>query len=355
MQLGMGRIGRSFLEQYLLLPPTVCRQFSFVALADSGAAVIAEDGLGRETIESLLATKAQGIPLTARADSVPHSSLAPLLADIPDTIIVDMTASDDTLPILLEAAEVGCGVVLANKRPLCANHDVWRRLTRPGLLRYEATVGAGLPVIRTLRYLLETGDGVERVEGAFSGTLGYLFSQMEAGEDFSTALSRAYDEGYTEPDPRDDLGGMDVARKALIIARTLGYELELSDVAVEPLYPHEMASLSVATFLAQAKSLDMGYRARQTEAAGRSKVLRYLALVGEGRVNVGLQSVPKGSPFGALSGADNLVSITSRRYTSPLRIAGPGAGPAVTAAGVLGDLLDLATQMQARNVSSLAP
>jgi len=220
-----------------------------------------------------------------------------------------------------------------------------------GRLRYEATVGAGLPVISTLRYLQGTGDCILRVEGALSGTLGYLFSRIEAGDSFSDALHLAYEQHYTEPDPRDDLGGMDVARKALILARTIGLTLELGDIAIQPLYPAEMAPLSVSDFLKQATVLDNKYQQQRQEAQKQGQVLRYLATVEPGVVNIGLRAVPANSPFGSLRGPDNLVVIHSERYTSPIRIAGPGAGTQVTAAAVLDDLLNLATSMRATNLS----
>ena len=197
-----------------------------------------------------------------------------LLSGEQPTIVIDVTASESTLPLLCQAAESGCGIVLANKRPLCAEQSTWHVLTEAGNARYEATVGAGLPVISTLQYLLATGDQVLCIEGALSGTLGYLFSRMEAGDAFSTILASAHKQGYTEPDPRDDLGGMDVARKALILARTIGLTLELSDIAFQPLYPSEMTALSVADFLDQAVTLDEEHRAQQAKAASEGKVWR---------------------------------------------------------------------------------
>ena len=351
VQLGLGSVGSPFLQQYLALPEPARAGLSFVAVADSTAVLFQENGLDAPSLAAALETKRARRPLSAQAASHPFSLLSELVTGDEPTIVVDLTASDTTLPVLCQAAENGCGLVLANKRPLCAAYSIWRTLNSMGRLRYEATVGAGLPVISTLHYLQGTGDRILRVEGALSGTLGYLFSRIEDGDSFSGALRLAHEQRYTEPDPRDDLGGMDVARKALILARTIGLTLELSDIAIQPLYPAEMTSLSVSDFLNQAMAMDDKYQQQRQEAQRQRQVLRYLAQVEPGRISIGLRSVPANSPFGSLHGPDNLVVIHSERYTSPMRIAGPGAGTQVTAAAVLDDLLKLATSMRATNLS----
>jgi homoserine dehydrogenase len=202
-----------------------------------------------------------------------------------------------------------------------------------------------LPVVDTLQKLLDTGDEVRRIQGCFSGTLGYICSQLDEGVSFSTAVQEAKRLGYTEPDPRDDLAGTDVARKALILARLAGYDLETSDVVPESLFPMEMGSLSVEEFVAQLGSLDEGYRRRVAVANSQGNVLRYVAEVEGGRCQVRLTEVPRNSLMGALRGPDNIVSFQTERYAAnPLTIIGPGAGPPVTAAGVLGDILALARE-----------
>lgn len=206
--------------------------------------------------------------------------------------------------------------------------------------RYEATVGAGLPIVVTTNLLRDTGDQVQRIEGGLSGTLGFLLSSIEQGQPYSAAVREAKALGWTEPDPRDDLGGVDVARKALILARTLGYQWNLSDITIEPLYPAEFADLSIAEFMAQLEQLDPGYAQRQAEAVAQGQTLRYVAAITSEGARVGLQAVAKDSPLGSLKGPDNMVAWTTNRYQErPLVVRGPGAGVEVTASAVLFDLL----------------
>ncbi|MHB0875613.1 MAG: homoserine dehydrogenase [Anaerolineae bacterium] len=352
VQLGVGGVGSPLLRQYLSLPADVRDRMPVVALADTSAIIADESGLSGDALLEALEAKKARRRLSSLAGAVDTSALPALLASLAGRgIVVDATAADATAPILAAAVQAGCGVVLANKRPLAASMDQWRTMHR-GSLRYEATVGAGLPVLGTLAYLQATGDHILRIEGALSGTLGFLFSRIEAGDAFSAALRKAFEQRYTEPDPRDDLGGMDVARKALILARTIGMDVELSDIAIEPLYPSAMNALSVADFLERSAELDTAYAERRAQAARSGDVLRYLATVAPDAVSIGLRAVPAGSDFGSLRGADNLISIATERYASPMRIAGPGAGTEVTAAAVLADTIDLAVHMRAAAVAS---
>jgi homoserine dehydrogenase len=176
-----------------------------------------------------------------------------------------------------------------------------------------------------------------------SGTLGYLTSQLEQGAKFSDAVMDAYRSGYTEPDPRQDLGGLDVARKALILSRGAGFIKEMADIALEPLYPVSLDALSIQDFLQALPAQDALYQQRVASAQAEGKVLRYLARVTPQSISVGLTPVPKESSLGALRGTDNYFAFHTRRYNaSPLVIAGPGAGIPVTAAGVIADLIHLA-------------
>ncbi|NPV06467.1 MAG: homoserine dehydrogenase [Anaerolineae bacterium] len=348
-QLGVGGVGSALLRQYLALEGGPTEGLKLVALADSRGAVVSGSGLTGSQARRVLDAKMGGSSLASVPGGISPDAFSDWLASLDEpTILLDTTASDSTLPLLLAAVERGWGIVLANKRPLCARQQVWDSLTSEGLLRYEATVGAGLPVVYSLTYLLQTGDQVREIDGMLSGTLGFLLSRIEEGDSYSSAVVKAREEGYTEPDPRDDLGGMDVARKALILARTLGLRLELADIAVEALYPSEWADMEVDEFLAQAPQLDSEYDRSHRSAAERGEVLRYLAHVAPDGVAIGLRSVPRQSAFGALRGPDNLVVISSARYSSPLRLSGPGAGAEVTAAAVLRDVLDLAQTMRAR-------
>ena len=208
---------------------------------------------------------------------------------------------------------------------------------------HEATVGAGLPIIDTIAKLQESGDEVLGIEGCPSGTLGYLFGELGVGTPFSAALRNAMALGYTEPDPREDLSGMDVARKALILGRLLGFEGDLDAVEVESLVPESMRALGAQEFLGRLDALDADWRGRVEDAARDGRVLRYRAMVSASSVRVGLTAVDSSSPLATLTGTDNQFSITTRRYRDhPIVITGPGAGVGVTAAGVLNDVLKLA-------------
>ncbi len=239
-------------------------------------------------------------------------------------------------------------MVLANKRPLADRRSVsdalWQTARARGRrILHEATVGAGLPIIDTYHKLVESGDRVERIEGLLSGTLGYVLSEVSAEVPFSQAVRSAMKKGYTEPDPRDDLSGLDVARKALILARLLGYPGELQRKAVESLVPKWARSISLKEFLERLEEIDPVWQRRMETAAAEGAVLRYVALVTPARVAVGVRAVPATSPFAGIKGSDNQLVFTTSRYKSnPLVITGPGAGAEVTAAGVLNDILRLA-------------
>ena len=243
-------------------------------------------------------------------------------------------------------------VVLANKKPLTVEQEVYNRLSRAGLTtgaqrldraRWETTCGAALPVIVTLNRLMLCGDSVTKIAGTFSGTLGYVMTGLQAGKKFSEVVREAHRLGYTEPDPRDDLGGVDVARKALILARGMGWQMELSDVTVEGLYPLSMDGISVAQFLEATTSLDEYFAGQVKNAAKEGKVLRFAATVENGKCRVGPTLVSVESPLGRLGGTDNLVELTTRWYNpNPLVVQGRGAGVDATASGVLADVMELA-------------
>jgi aspartokinase/homoserine dehydrogenase 1 len=260
-------------------------------------------------------------------------------------ILVDASAAD-TGPVLEAAVASGMDIVLANKRPLAEPRagGLARSASAAGRrVLHEATVGAGLPIIDTIYKLLESGDQVLRIEGCPSGTLGFVFGELGRGTPFSTALCAAMARGYTEPDPREDLSGMDVARKGLILGRLLGFTGELDDLKVESLVPPAFRALTRAEFVERLPELDAGWQRRVDKARADGNVLRYRVTVTRARVRVGVVAVGASSSLATLTGTDNQFTFTTRRYrTNPLVITGPGAGAAVTAAGVLNDVLKLA-------------
>jgi aspartokinase/homoserine dehydrogenase 1 len=221
---------------------------------------------------------------------------------------------------------------------------VERAVARHGRrLRFEATVGAGLPVIDTYRKLVESGDRVLRIDGCLSGTLGFLMTELEGGRRFSETVRVAVERGYAEPDPREDLSGADVARKALILGRLLGFSGQPKDVSVESLVAGTARRLSRERFLSILERFDSDWERRTAAARSRGRVLRYVASVTRRRIRVGLMPVPPESPFASLRGTDNQVAFTTERYRDhPLVIRGPGAGLAVTAAGIFNDIALLA-------------
>ena len=211
---------------------------------------------------------------------------------------------------------------------------------------YEGTVGAGLPVIATLKSLLDTGDQVERVEGVFSGTLSYIFNNLQPGKPFSEVVSDAKRRGFTEPDPRDDLSGTDVTRKVVTVARECGSTAELSDVDTESLVPAVLrdSTISAQLFMQQLPNFDAEIDERVREADAAGEVLRYVGSYDaeSGVLQARLRRFPKSHPFANLNGTENIISFTTQRYTSPpLIVRGPGAGPDVTAAGVFADIVQL--------------
>jgi len=357
--LGLGAVGRSLLRQIEEQRPLLEREYdlriAWLALSDSSGAVAPqESGFNGELLGEILQLKEDGGALASHSRGRAYTSPAALVEDAgrPGAVVVDCTSSDETLEALCLALERGYQVVLANKKPLTAAQDVYDRLNRVGgaasatrslaALRYETTVGAGLPVILTLDRLVSSGDEIERIAGSFSGTLGFLMTGLEQGRSFSETVQEAYRLGYTEPDPRDDLGGVDVARKALILARGIGWRIEMAQVQVSGLYPERLAGLGVDDFLSALPSLDEEYRQQVARAASEGKVLRYAATLADGACSVGLTAVAKDSPLGRLTGTDNLVEFYSRWYSpNPLVIQGRGAGVEATAAGVLSDIVEL--------------
>lgn len=347
--LGYGRIGREVAAQLGVVARS--RALRVVAVIDSSGYVFEPRGLTKRRLATLAAAKANG---TALADMPrgKRASAESALAEVrrhalSRPILVDVTAGD-TSAVLEAALAGGMDIVLANKRPLAALRGSRSGLSRSATSRgrrvlHEATVGAGLPIIDTISKLKESGDDVLRIEGCPSGTLGYLFGELGRGTVFSTALRAAMALGYTEPDPREDLSGMDVARKALILGHLLGFKGKLESVIVESLVPEEYRDLTTSEFISRLEELDPLWRERVDETRSRDSVLRYRATAGRDGVRVGLVAVSAASSLGALMGTDNQFSITTSRYRdNPIVITGPGAGVAVTAAGVLNDVLKLA-------------
>ena len=275
---------------------------------------------------------------------------------LPHAVILDCSASEEVAGQYPRWLGEGIHVVTPNKRANSGPLDLYdelheaRRAAGSHYL-YEATVGAGLPIIQTLRDLRETGDDIRRIEGIFSGTLAYLFNVWDGGQSFSEVVRVAKANGYTEPDPRDDLSGTDVARKLVILGREMGLRLELSDVELEGLIPKSLSACNVDEFMSRLNELDAPMLKRLEAAKKKGKVLRYVAALeaASERATVGLVELDRTHPFANINLTDNIVRfITSRYDKNPLVVQGPGAGPAVTAGGVFADLLRVCAYLGAK-------
>ena len=207
---------------------------------------------------------------------------------------------------------------------------------------YETNVGAGLPIIQSIRNLIQTGDKIVELNGVVSGTMTYLFSELEKGGSFSETVIKARRLGYAEPDPRDDLSGEDVARKFMILARISGVRVERDELDVESMIPEALQNVDSNTFLEKLHEVDGEWAERFEKVHQNGHTLRYTGNLKEGKIKVGIESVPKTSSIGRLAGTNNLIQIRTKRYfDQPLIIQGPGAGKEVTAAGVLNDILSI--------------
>ena len=316
-------------------------------IASSKRMLLEETAVDMNRWEERLAEAGEPLDLEKFADH--------LQADyIPHTVIVDCTASAEVGKNYAAWLRRGIHVVTPNKKANSGTLTYYRELQNAGRASgthylYEATVGAGLPVIQTLRDLRQTGDEITRIEGIFSGTLAYLFNVFDGREPFSSIVRSAKAKGYTEPDPRDDLSGMDVARKLIILAREMGLTPEMADVRVEGLVPKALRECGVDEFMARLPEFDADMAAMLDAARGKNEVLRYVGRIdADGTATVGLMRLDAKHPFANIALTDNVVRFATRRYCdNPLIVQGPGAGPEVTAGGVFSDLLRLSAYLGA--------
>ena len=349
--IGVGNVGAELLDQIKQAGRQLREKFNLDlrvrAIANSSRMILAGRSVDPGRWRELLASEGEPFDLerlTAHVnpDHLPHAA------------IVDCTASREISGLYGKFFAAGIHVVTPNKHAQSAPRASYERLHQVrrdhGVhLLYETNVGAGLPVIETLRDLIATGDRVLSVEGIFSGTLAYLFNALDAATDFSRVVREARDAGYTEPDPREDLSGMDVARKLLILGREMGLAMELEDIEVESLAPEELNEATVAEFLEGLSRYDGEMHERLREAEEQDCVLRYVGrLDSEGHASVRLESLPTDHLFARLHLTSNMFLFRTERYSdSPLVVQGPGAGPEVTAAGVFADILRLARMLGA--------
>ncbi|MCA4897674.1 MAG: bifunctional aspartate kinase/homoserine dehydrogenase I [Bacteroidota bacterium] len=340
---GTGLIGKELLhmmhEQFDQLANQHRLEVNVIAIANSKKMLFAEEGLrGKMAVDRMTQ---EGLPMNLQEFVIKMQAL-----NLPNSVFVDCTSSEAVANAYSSILESNISIVTPNKKANSgswANYQLLKKTSRQRGVKflYETNVGAGLPVINTLNDLLISGDKVIRVEAVLSGTLNFIFSSFGAGKKFSGIVLQAKEKGFTEPDPRDDLNGMDVARKALILSREIGYELELADVEVHNLVPESLrAETSIQKFLSSLPATDQLFEDLREKADKENKKLRYMAIIEGGKAKVSLVAVDAAHPFYSLSGSDNIILLTTERYHErPMVIRGPGAGATVTAAGVFADVI----------------
>jgi aspartokinase/homoserine dehydrogenase 1 len=350
--IGPGTVGRVLLEQLASQSALLSEKFKVNlrvrGILASKRMVLSDTGIDLSRWKETLEANAAPADLDrfvehVRVDYLPHS------------VLIDCTASEAIGRRYQEWLARGIHIVTPNKKANSGDLDYYRSLhdTRRhsgAHYLYETTVGAGLPVVQTLRDLRDTGDEITSIEGILSGTLAYLFNVYDGKSAFSDIVKDAKQRGYTEPDPRDDLSGTDVARKLIILGREAGLALAFSDVKVESLVPAGLEKGSIDDFLGKLPQYDATMRERYEAAKARGKVLRYVGrLTSDGKATVGLVELDARHAFANIALTDNVVRFATRRYcNNPLIVQGPGAGPEVTAGGVFADLLRLAAYLGAR-------
>lgn len=340
---GTGLIGGTLLRQLNAHRETLRKEKSLeirvIALARRSQMLFNERGINLDCWQETLRQQGETTNLKKFVAKMKELNL-------PNSIFIDCTASDEVIEHYAEILSSSISIVTPNKRANSGPFESYRMLKLLAIKNdvkflYETNVGAGLPVINTLQDLLNSGDKILKIEAVLSGSLSYIFNNFTGSRRFSEVVREAKEKGYTEPDPRDDLSGMDVARKALILAREIGWPLELHHVEVENFLPQAcLDAPSVEDFFKELERADPIFEARKQHAAQQRKKLCMIACLENGHASVRLQEVDESHPFYTLSGSDNIISYTTERYCDrPLVVKGPGAGAEVTAAGVFANIV----------------
>jgi aspartokinase/homoserine dehydrogenase 1 len=353
--LGLGLIGGTLIDQIARQKEILAAEhkikINVIGVANSCRMLFDRAGIDVAQLRSLLAEGGGLQNASPRPEAYSLSAFIGRMKamNLPNTAFCDCTASDEVSAAYGDIIRASIPIVTPNKRANSGALAYYRELTEYSRERgipylYETTVCAGLPVISTLRDLHLSGDKVHRIEAVLSGTLSFIFNNFDGAAPFSALLREARARGYTEPDPRDDLNAMDAARKALILARECGLTLEFSAVDIEPILPPACFNANgVEAFFAELEKLDGAFEKRRKEAESRGEALRYVAVIEEGAARLSLRPEPEGSPFRSLVDSDNIVVITSARYSKlPMVIKGPGAGAQVTAGGIFADIVRIA-------------
>ncbi len=341
---GPGLIGSTLLKQIAEQTESLKKHRAVsvrvIAIADTDKMVFAEEGLGLgKWREALAAGEESNLgTFIERLKSL----------NLPNSVFVDCTSSKQIASVYQDLLGASINIVtpnkVANSGPLVEYTAFKKTALKTGTkFLYETNVGAGLPVIRVLQDLLHCGDEIVKIEGVLSGSLSYIFNSYDGSAPFHEVVRQAKEQGFTEPDPRDDLSGLDVARKILILAREAGLSVELDDVEISDLLPEACAKApSVDAFFQELEKAEDFFAKLLSDAKAKGEKLCFVATLENGKLNVGLRGCGPDHPFQALSGSDNMISFTTQRYLhNPLVIKGPGAGAEVTAAGVFADIISI--------------
>jgi aspartokinase/homoserine dehydrogenase 1 len=339
---GVGTVGSKLLAQLEQQKDYISEQMNLnlrvVGLANSKKLLFDEEGIDLTDYRSQIANSEESSDLQNLAGLIIEKNLR-------NSIFVDVTASGQVVGIYPKLIQKSVSVIACNKIAASSEYENYQNLKN--LAReynanflFETNVGAGLPIINTLNDLMRSGDKINRIEAVLSGTLNFVFNNYDGSRSFSTVVRQAQDEGYTEPDPRLDLSGMDVARKILILAREAGFPLEMSDIENNGFLPESCLQGSVEDFYDEMEKHEDYFRDLLESAKLQGLSLKYIASFNNGKASVGLQSIDAAHNFANLSGKDNAVLFYTNRYADlPLVVKGAGAGADVTAAGVFADII----------------
>ncbi|MCJ7812324.1 bifunctional aspartate kinase/homoserine dehydrogenase I, partial [bacterium] len=347
--MGTGLIGGTLLEQmkkqkkFLLHDRAL--DLRVVGIGNIDRMIFDENDIGLETWESQLDQSGESTHLDTFVKKMKGLNL-------PNTVFVDCTGSSKVVSFYEEILNGNISIVTPNKIANSGRFEQYEKLKNAALKHgvkflYETNVGAGLPVISTLNDLLSSGDKIVKVEAVLSGTVSYIFNSFIGKKRFSEVVRDAKRKGLSEPDPREDLKGLDFARKLLILGRETGISMELEDIHVENILPEYcLQTKSVEAFFVQLQRADQDFEQKRERAEKNGKVLRYIGTLEKGKASVSLHEVDERHPFYTLSGSDNMIVFTTERYKErPLVIKGPGAGAEVTAAGVFADIIRISSYL----------
>ena len=345
--LGAGNVGATLIQQIAKAQQSFLEagnlDIKVIGLANSKQMLLDQAGISLTEWTNTLVSKGRPLNLEIFSSSIRDFNLR-------NSILIDVTASDDVSKIYPAMLEASVHVVTANKIAASAPFQEYKNLKELSLQHHvkflnETNVGAGLPVIKTIRDLVLTGDKIRRIEAVLSGSLNYVFDRVGSdGCRFSQAVTEAREKGYTEPNPALDLSGKDVMRKILILSREAGLELEMEDIQNKPFLPADtLDAQDWEQLLHNLKKLDQSFDDNRVKLAEQNKRWRYMATLEHGMVATGLEVIDSTHPAYHLKGTDNIILIWTDRYaTRPMVIAGAGAGPEVTASGVLADVISIA-------------